>query len=163
MLNTCYPDIVVRKKRGDQIFEEYAAGMLKAKGAKVKAFEIHSLTTNEEMQKIHKQIQKADIIFINFHAIPSYGIGTLIPNVNILSLFYGGILSLKKPVIVTSFGDPFVNNYFTTAGTYICTYDETIFSQESAVKAWLGEIPFRGKSPVSLEYVFKKGDGIKTG
>ncbi len=161
VMNSFSPDPYIMKQRGAYPLTEIVSRKLKNQGAQVKTYKIHAFISNEEMTRVHKQIEKAEIIFINFFHMPSYGIGTMIPNINILSFFYGGILSQKKPIIITSFGDPFVKYFFTNAPVYMSVYDNSIIAQESVFNAWLGKIPVKGKSPVSLEYIFKKGDGIK--
>jgi len=161
VLNSFSPDPYVIKQRNTRPGIEIVSQKLKKAGGKVKSFNIHAFLSNEEIEKIRNEIPKAEILFINFFHVPSYGIGTMIPNINILKFFYAGILSINKPVIISSFGDPFVNYFFPNAPVYICVYDNSLAAQETMFNAWTGKIHVNGKSPVSLKYIFKKGDGIK--
>jgi hypothetical protein len=113
------------------------------------------------LQAITKSAKNFDYIFLNFFVVPNWGIGTMIPNKNALRLFMFGLLSIEKPLVITSFGDPYVMFYCPTAQTYVCTFDDTTYSQEAAIKAWFGEIPVAGKMPVSLKNIFSKGDGLE--
>ncbi|MBQ4518012.1 MAG: glycoside hydrolase family 3 protein [Clostridia bacterium] len=59
---------------------------------------------------------------------------------------------LKHPhVIFTSFGDPYKLHDFPFLKTYINTFSFSEYTQKAFVKALLGEIPFQGKSPVTLK------------
>jgi len=43
----------------------------------------------------------------------------------------------------------------------VCTFDETGFSQASAVRVIFGEIPAKGRSPVNIPPWFPRGAGLK--
>jgi beta-N-acetylhexosaminidase len=58
----------------------------------------------------------------------------------------------KEKIIVVSMGSPYVlNEYFERVDTCINAYSGDVFTQDALVRALLGEIPFIGQSPVSLE------------
>jgi beta-N-acetylhexosaminidase len=44
---------------------------------------------------------------------------------------------------------------------FLVTYGSTPYAQEAAAKALLGKIPITGKVPVSVEGLFKRGDGLQ--
>jgi hypothetical protein len=75
-------------------------------------------------------------------------------------LFMFGILTTGIPVIITSFGDPYIRQFCPAAPTYINAFDETVAAQEAASKAWFGEIAIKGKMPVSMSHVFDRGEGL---
>lgn len=57
----------------------------------------------------------------------------------------------KAKVIVVSLGSPYLGGlYFERVDTYINAYSNTPMMHEAVVKALLGEIPWQGRSPVSL-------------
>lgn len=53
-------------------------------------------------------------------------------------------------VLVVSFGSPYVIRQFPDVGGYVCAWGEDEFSQRAAARALLGDIPYRGRVPVSL-------------
>ncbi len=68
---------------------------------------------------------------------------------------------IKKRLII-SFGSPYYLYDVDAADTYINAYSDSEVVQEAVVKAIFGEIPFRGRSPVSMPNCFDFGDGIQT-
>jgi beta-N-acetylhexosaminidase len=56
-----------------------------------------------------------------------------------------------RRLVVVSFGSPYVVRDLPPADTYICAYSEDPASQRAAARALRGEIPFRGKLPVTLD------------
>jgi beta-N-acetylhexosaminidase len=58
-----------------------------------------------------------------------------------------------SPVIVISYGDPYLNDeYFKRIPCCINAYSGTASMQEAVIEALTGKIPFAGSSPVKLEY-----------
>ena len=141
--------------------EEIISKRLTERGATVEHVEISSEWSFVEFRdRIYPACLDSDYVSINFFVVPSFAIGTLVPPINAVRLFYMGILSQARNVIITSFGDPYVFINFQAAATYMCTFDQTTASQEMAVRAWFGEEPVRGRMPVSLAHCFARGDGI---
>jgi beta-glucosidase-like glycosyl hydrolase/CubicO group peptidase (beta-lactamase class C family) len=71
------------------------------------------------------------------------------------------LLASKKPVIWTSFGNPYVYMLAPQTGTYICTFSYSDASQVAAAKALSGEIPIHGKMPVSIPPYLSYGTGLQ--
>ncbi|RPI66888.1 MAG: hypothetical protein EHM47_15820, partial [Ignavibacteriales bacterium] len=74
------------------------------------------------------------------------------------------ILTLNKPTVLLSFGDPYFLAYFTDALTYLCSYGSSENSQRAVMDALLGKISVGGKLPVSIpgtNYNLKSGEYIK--
>ncbi len=68
---------------------------------------------------------------------------------------------IQKRIII-SFGTPYYLYEVAGADTYINAYSENLVTQQAVFKALFGEIPFNGKSPVSVEHCFKLGDGMRS-
>jgi beta-N-acetylhexosaminidase len=51
---------------------------------------------------------------------------------------------------VVAVGSPYVAQAFPAIQTYLCTFSNTAVSERSAVRALFGEIPLRGRLPVSI-------------
>ncbi|HSP14093.1 MAG TPA: glycoside hydrolase family 3 protein [Thermoanaerobaculia bacterium] len=64
--------------------------------------------------------------------------------------FVRDLCALKKPFVFALFGSPYVIQHIPELPSYILTYDTNPGSELSAIKAITGEIPFKGKLPVSL-------------
>ena len=63
-------------------------------------------------------------------------------------------------LIVISFGTPYFLYDMASVPTYINAYHDCEATINAAVRAMFGEIPFKGKSPVSVPHCFSFGDGL---
>ncbi len=75
--------------------------------------------------------------------------------------FIRKILNMKIPVVVVSFGNPYLLSLFPKVSSYLCAYGDTKVSQKAMLKALIGEIDIQGKLPISIPKTkFKVGHGI---
>lgn len=79
---------------------------------------------------------------------------------NILWSYIQHMPQMKKPIMI-SFGTPYFLYDVASVPTYINAYHDCENSLEATIKAIFGEIPFKGKSPVSVPNCFLFGDGLK--
>lgn len=70
------------------------------------------------------------------------------------------LIEKGKTVIVISFGNPYLLKSFKDVDTYICAYGDGISTIDAAIKALFGEIPFKGKLPVTISEDYKYGLGL---
>ena len=61
--------------------------------------------------------------------------------------------------VVVSFGSPYLATDFPAVANYVCAYSNAFTSEIAAIKALFGEIPFRGRLPVSIPGVAQRGAG----
>jgi beta-N-acetylhexosaminidase len=61
-----------------------------------------------------------------------------------------------------SMGNPYLGAQYAPR-TYICTYSNAVSAETAAVKALFGELPMRGKLPVSIPGLAQRGTGIEYG
>ncbi len=66
----------------------------------------------------------------------------------------------RKPFVFALFGSPYVLQHLPELPSYILTYDTNPGSELAAVKAITGEIPFKGRLPVSLPGFYPVGEGL---
>jgi beta-N-acetylhexosaminidase len=62
--------------------------------------------------------------------------------------------------VVAAVGSPYVAQAFPQIRSYLCTFSSVAVSERSAVRALFGEIPTRGRLPVTIPGVAARGDGI---
>ncbi len=67
-----------------------------------------------------------------------------------------------RPVIVVSYGSPYLIRQFPEVPVFVCAYGSAESSQRAALAALFGEYPVRGKLPVTIPGLAKYGDGIET-
>jgi beta-N-acetylhexosaminidase len=66
----------------------------------------------------------------------------------------------REKTVVVSFGSPYFLSDFPQIENYVCAYSNATTSEVGAVKALFGEIPFRGRLPVTIPGVAQRGAGI---
>jgi beta-N-acetylhexosaminidase len=61
---------------------------------------------------------------------------------------------------VLAMGNPYLAQDFPSVQNYICTFSNASVSEISAAKALFGEIPIRGRLPVSIPNIAQRGSGM---
>jgi beta-N-acetylhexosaminidase len=78
-----------------------------------------------------------------------------------LPAFLDRLTSGPAPAVLVGMGSPYVIAAFPKAPASLATFNTTLPSEISAVKALFGEIPITGHLPVTLPGVAKYGEGIQ--
>jgi len=65
------------------------------------------------------------------------------------------------PTVVISFGSPYFLRDFPDVDVYLCAYRYSDEAQKTAAAALFGEIPLRGRLPVSIPGLYPAGTGIQ--
>jgi beta-N-acetylhexosaminidase len=68
-----------------------------------------------------------------------------------------------KPLTLVALGSPYLLRNFPGVTAYLATFSSVPPSEIAAAKALFGEIPIRGRLPVSIPGLAKLGDGIQIG
>lgn len=71
-------------------------------------------------------------------------------------------LEKKTRVILCVFGNPYSLKYFPDASTVVCGYEDEDEAQTALAEILFGHLAAKGKLPVSIENLYKVGDGIVT-
>ncbi len=113
---------------------------------------------------------KARAVIIAAYAIPSAGKMVKVQGVMKNSVSLAGdsgtlvdrvLQSAGKKAVMVAVGNPYLADDFPNVPTYICTFSNASTSEVAAVKALFGEIPIRGKMPVTLPNIAQRGTGIE--
>jgi beta-glucosidase-like glycosyl hydrolase/CubicO group peptidase (beta-lactamase class C family) len=72
------------------------------------------------------------------------------------------LLAGPKPVVVMSFGSPYLVEGFPNAKTWMANFWTGDVAQRAAARALLGQTPIGGKIPVSVPGTAKRGEGLTT-
>ena len=62
--------------------------------------------------------------------------------------------------MVVAMGNPYIATEFPALQNYMCTFSSSTVSEVSAAKALFGEIPIRGKLPVTIPNIAPRGTGL---
>ncbi|MDX2151084.1 MAG: glycoside hydrolase family 3 N-terminal domain-containing protein [Bryobacteraceae bacterium] len=71
------------------------------------------------------------------------------------------VVSSGKPVAIVAMGSPYTLRAYPKAQAAVATFTTVESSEAAAVQALFGEIPFQGRSPVTIPGVSRLGDGIQ--
>ena len=124
-------------------------------------FKFYPKSKTRDFDKAYTAARKAKVIFIPvFWNVQAYS-GTIELPDNYKE-FISKILKLRKPVILISFGTPYLLKDFKAAPVYVCAYNSSEASQRAVFDALLGRIKIEGKLPVSIPNTkYKIGSGIQ--
>ena len=71
------------------------------------------------------------------------------------------MLGTGKPVVVLSFGSPYLIENFPEAKTWLAEFSTNDVSQRAAIRALFGQVQTQGQIPVTVPGTAKRGDGIR--
>jgi beta-glucosidase-like glycosyl hydrolase/CubicO group peptidase (beta-lactamase class C family) len=74
--------------------------------------------------------------------------------------FLDKVINSGKPVVMVSFGNPYLLRSVPKVAAYLCAYGDMKVSVQAAVQALFGESSVSGRLPVSIPGAAEYGDGI---
>lgn len=116
-------------------------------------------TGRERFEEARTKAAEADVIIIAlFSTVRAHkgSVGLEAQHVEFIKELAAG----EKPLVVISFGSPYLLRNFPDVEAYLCAYRNAPAAHEAAAKAIFGEIEVRGKLPVSIPGLFPIGHGI---
>jgi beta-N-acetylhexosaminidase len=126
----------------------------------IQPFRMDDRTTAGELAALQAHARNADLVVVSAYVSPREHAGSVgaaggFPRL-VESLATGGI-----PVIVISFGSPYLLSFFPSVPTYLVAWGGAEVSQRAAARALLGELPITGTLPISLPPHHELGAGIQ--
>jgi len=136
-------------------------------GARVETLTLDHRSTDRDLERVRTRL--------NENARDAEPIGAVIYSVSVRAQSGKGSVALppmgtrlaeelskvKMPVIVISFGNPYLLAAMPNARTYLAAYSPYPVSQRAAARALAGEIDIAGKLPVSLPGLYPRGHGLE--
>jgi|HubBroStandDraft_6_1064221.scaffolds.fasta_scaffold09151_5 beta-N-acetylhexosaminidase len=119
--------------------------------------------------EVLKAVAEAQVVIAAVYVIPTAGKvasaqGGLKNSVSLAdatgTLLNEVLLRSAEKTVVVAMGNPYLAGDFPAIQTYMCTFSNANVSEISAAKALFGEIPIRGRLPVSIPNVAQRGTGI---
>jgi beta-N-acetylhexosaminidase len=121
--------------------------------------QIDDQSTPTEYDLVRKLAQLADVLVVNgFVRVASYK-GSIDLSSDQITLLRE-LIGMKKPLMFTAFGSPFVLAHVPELPAYAVTYDISPTAEVAAVKALTGEIAFKGHLPINLSNRYPLGHGL---
>ena len=109
-----------------------------------------------------KAVDEAQTVVAAVYVIPVAGrIGNSVAMADATGTLLQQLLdhAAAKTAIV-AMGNPYLASDFPTTENYMCTFSNESVSEVAAVKALFGEIPIRGRLPVTIPKIAERGAGL---
>ena len=141
------------EKRGNAFVREFK------KRHTVKHVQISPDTSRQQLLLARKLAQNADYLVIGVYIRIAAYKGALDLSADQIELlkYLSGI---NRPVACVLFGSPYLLSSIPDLPSYIVTYEDYPGAEIAATKAILGEIPFRGKLPITIPNLYPIGHGM---
>lgn len=112
--------------------------------------------------EVLKAVGEARTVLAAVYVIPTAGlIGNTVNLSDATAVLLQQVLDrAAQKTAVIAMGNPYVAGSFPKIETYMCTFSNATVSEVAAVKALFGEIPVRGRLPVTIPNVAQRGEGI---
>ncbi len=114
-------------------------------------------------EQIVQAVGEAQSVIVPVYAIPSAGKGTAGMQDATNTLMQRIVQTAGPRAVVIAMGNPYIIQGFPAVQNYVCTFSSETVSERAAIKALFGEIPIRGKLPVTIPQVAERGSGIERG
>jgi beta-N-acetylhexosaminidase len=134
----------------------------------VEAVFVDGATASAMSERVYQAVERADVVVAAVFVTPTAGKrvrGTQarmagIPDSH-AALLRGLLERARSKTVVVAMGSPYLAGDFPEVENYLCTFSGVQVSEMSAVKALFGEIPIRGKMPVTVPNIAERGSGIE--
>ncbi|HET6760601.1 MAG TPA: glycoside hydrolase family 3 N-terminal domain-containing protein [Gemmatimonadaceae bacterium] len=116
-------------------------------------------TTEAEYAAVAAKVDSADLLIVSAYVSPREFAGTVGAQAGFTQFVEKFALS-GKPIIVLSFGSPYLLSAFPSVSSYLLAWGGSPVSQRAAALAVLGEREINGRLPISLPPALPFGAGI---
>ena len=141
------------EKRGNAFVREFK------KRHTVKHVQISPNTSRQQLLLARQLAQNADYLVIGVYIRIAAYKGALDLSADQIELLKD-LSGINRPVACVLFGSPYLLSSIPDLPSYIVTYEDYPGAEIAATKAILGEIPFRGKLPITIPDLYPIGHGM---
>lgn len=141
-------------------YGQYLLQLLRRRTGNVDAFRLTPASTPADIDAALAMMKKADVALVCMFAKVRTSSGRIgLPDE--LRTFFEQVQESGTPLAICLFGTPYVATQFPSARAILCAYGDNEDQMEASVEALFGEIPLRGKLPVTLDAALPIGTGIE--
>ncbi len=136
---------------------------LRQRWPSVTAIELSDRSTPSEIDLVRATAPRYDAIVVSVFVRASSGSGRmdLAPALTkLLSDLARVTANTPKPFVTMFFGNPYVPMFLPDLPAVLLTYDFYDLAEASAVRALAGDVPIRGRLPISLPGMYEAGFGL---
>jgi beta-N-acetylhexosaminidase len=112
--------------------------------------------------EVLKAVDQAQAVVAAVYVIPVAGkMGNSMAMADATGALFENLLDrAARKTAVIAMGNPYLASDFPKIENYFCTFSNATVSEVAAVKALFGEIPIRGRLPVTIPNVAQRGAGL---
>jgi beta-N-acetylhexosaminidase len=155
----------VRSDNGRQLQRE-----LRARAPDVRVIFVDPRIAAGSAPEIQSAVNAAENVLAAIYLVPvpgravrtegATGVNTIsIPDAT-AALLQSILQAKRDKTVVVSFGSPYFLSDFPQIENYVCAYSNAFTSEVGVVKTLFGEIPFRGRLPVTIPGMAQRGIGM---
>lgn len=131
-------------------------------GRAIQAARVTSGTGAAAFAALRAQADAADVIVISAYVNPVQYRGSVEAGGG-FSAFVESLARAGKPVVVVSFGSPYLLRAFPSVPAYVLAWGPEAVCQDAAARALTGQAPIGGRLPVTIMAGVPRGTGITRG
>lgn len=135
---------------------------LQQRGALIESFTVNQQATESELAQVFARLEtsKPAMVIYSVAVRARSGKGSVaLPPIG--KLLADELIKRRVPLLVISFGNPYLLLAMPEAPSYLLAYSPFPVSQRAAAKAVLGEIEINGRLPVTLPGLYPSGHGLR--
>jgi beta-N-acetylhexosaminidase len=137
----------------------YFATQLRRRYANVELSRLDPRSNAMEVDSILTRVRAADVVVCPVYVKARSGSGKFGLPQQVID--WTNTLALQgKPTIFIAMASPYILDTLLNGSAYLCTYSDGELSTEAVVEALFGEIPVRGKLPITLPRMFPLSSGL---
>jgi beta-N-acetylhexosaminidase len=138
----------------------YLTRLLRSRLGRLESVGLSPASSQEDFDDALRKVRRSDLILVQTYVKVRTSSGSIgLPTK--MKEFLAAVEDLHKPLVALVLGSPYVASLFPGADVLLCTYGDSEPLVEAAAEALCGEIPIRGKLPISIEGAFTFGSGIR--
>ena len=129
------------------------------RGQQVESARVGPDAAGETYDSLRLTAQDSDLVLVNVYVPPRAGVGDV--TVSDALVDFVGEMAALRPLVVTSFGNPYLVAALREAPSYLIAWGDHEVSQAAAARALLGETAITGRLPISIPPFYRAGDGLE--
>lgn len=132
---------------------------LRNSGRTVEEIAVHDRMSESALAGVRERAARADLVVISFNLVPREYRGEMAIS-RPFAQFTESLIRSGSPVLVVSFGTPYLLDAFPSLSTYLLAWSGSVDPQRAAAEALLGRSAIGGRLPISLPPHHGFGEGV---
>jgi beta-N-acetylhexosaminidase len=134
---------------------------LRGEGTRVTSVRVDERSTAEELERLRQLVADADVVVASAYVAPVVDGESTVTTDGGFAGFVQELAAAGTPLVVVSFGSPYLIGAIPTAPAYLLAWSGAEVSQRAAAHALLGRNPITGTLPISLPPHHAIGTGLQ--